>query len=396
MRIAPLFNILLRLPLKNTISKMKEFIGFDFVVHPSANQPDLTYNEERYSNTRLKDTRLKNTLDRFSNTVSQKSYSLPQRSRHHWSIEEEAVLCVLVRWFIFEDAENREKIIWSDVRRIFWVYFVVDLNSSDDRKLLTIGAFTSRIHQIRKQAAENQAWRNVYMNTDFEDSYDQWSSTKVDLEIIAAELGIFLLRRQIEDKAEVPAKSGDYQRSRKRKRFYESRYNLGLDTDLNSMDYDIVSEPKVKKGYLLTPPPSASKAKASNYNPALTSADKSRAKSTLLHSSFHIRSPSLSPYHSLCQPKRSDVKIFSQDLLHEYTFHVTKDWGLAFRFYDQNSNGVNGPTGFRAGRFQETNTRSNSPPDRRSKAFRDAAIIHLTPLSKPSGFISIFERCKSL
>ncbi|MCJ1486684.1 hypothetical protein MMC06_006862, partial [Schaereria dolodes] len=157
------------------------------------------------------------------------------------------------------------------------------------------------------------------------------------------------------------------------------------------MDYDIVSEPKVKKGYLLTPPPSASKAKASNYNPALTSADKSRAKSTLLHSSFHIRSPSLSPYHSLCQPKRSDVKIFSQDLLHEYTFHVTKDWGLAFRFYDQNSNGVNGPTGFRAGRFQETNTRSNSPPDRRSKAFRDAAIIHLTPLSKPSGFISIFE-----
>ena len=64
---------------------------------------------------------------------------------------------------------------------------------------------------------------------------------------------------------------------------------------------------------------------------------------------------------------------------------------LVFRFYNQNSSGVNGPTGMRAGLFQNSREKLPPPPDIDSEAFRKEAAKHFSWIREPTPFISTYE-----
>ena len=196
------------------------------------------------------------------------------------------------------------------------------------------------------------------LETGFGDPEDQWKTTCMDLEASAAEIGIELLRGW-EDKHEVSTQG---RLSKKRKRQYNWEGVLGFVVDHNADEVPC------------TPP-------------------------RKLHGLFK---PQASPQGCVQNPQTHQITIGRRQVVRPITPPPDRadDAGLnyrfsppelAFRFWDDNSHGLNTTGGFRAGAFINCRGNIPPPPDRTGQVFRDETNIHLRPLPEPSKYISVWE-----
>ncbi|MCJ1257485.1 hypothetical protein MMC24_005310 [Lignoscripta atroalba] len=321
--------------------------------------------------------------------------TLPQPSKHNWSLEEEGVLCVLTRWLISVNSFTKHGIAMQDIRLILCAYFANDLVNQDSRSSLSNSAIAARIWKMKQEGEDNLAWREVYVETDFRDPKGLWSTTKLELKATAAAIGIVLVERGFEHKMEVLANAGRGFKSKKRKRSDGCTGVLGFRSDWSENEADTMVTSPIRRACLPTLTPSPGPRKAQTAKPTIKIHPSHINYETVTFSNHNKRTAKqfdgslptpMSSRRSF--PKKKKPKDKDRIPLHKHTF---KEQGLAFRSYDDDSNGVNTPTGFRAGAYREPAIWPKPPPDRRSKEFREAATIHLTPMEKPSGYISITQ-----
>lgn len=276
--------------------------------------------------------------------------ALARPPRHSWNHEQRVALCVLRRWFSPND---------KDIHLIFNKHYTASIQQQNPGHQIARNTLLAQLHDMERDGDDNEAWRSVVLETTFEDPHGYFENTRQDLEKTASDIGITLLRGW-EDKYKNSPRSGSGRSPRKRKRQSNAEGVLGHVLDVTEEDQPCT--PTKRRSYgLLTPPTSAKR-----FVRAIRSHQIARRKSQVTQS---------------FTPEQHD-----KDYIHRF---IPPD--LGFRFWDNNSHGLNTAEGFRAGAFVDRRRSIPSPPDRYDQVFRDQANIHLQPLAEPSSYISVWE-----
>ena len=288
--------------------------------------------------------------------------ALARPPRHTWSLEQRAALCVLKRWFSPS---------FKEIHFVFNAHYASSINEQNPGHKIGRNALLAQLHHMEDQGEDNEAWRSVVLETEFGDPRGCYENTRQDLEATATEIGIALVRGW-EDKQRVSTRSGRgrLSKTRKRKRGGSVEGVLGFVVDY-SEEEEPCRRPKRRYG-LLTPPTSPRKS----------------GQATQTHQTPKRKPQAGGPSIDKCaKPLRTrSILPGREDYNHRF---IPPD--LGFRFWDNNSHGINTAEGFRAGAFVNCHRNIPSPPNRNSQVFRDQTNIHLQPLPEPSSYISVWQ-----
>jgi hypothetical protein len=286
--------------------------------------------------------------------------ALRKRPSHRWTLAERETLCVLWRWYC-----NSPK----ELAKVFNGYFSTK-SRSDHHLEVTGSALAVQLYEMQRHGVKAEAFISVYIETLFVDEFCVWSDIKRDLEQTAKRLFIVLERRKSEDKEELSQRIDQVSRKVKRKKALSCVDSVLGNIAFRSEDTESdPSTPRTRPRYL-TPSPTPQKGSETQHNSV-------KARKT------HYRHTPATP-QSLRRPLlpgSSSLKTEVEQLPRPQ---------LVFRFYNNNSSGVNAPSGMRAGLFQDQEN-IYPPPDINSKAFRKEAATHFSWTQEPTPFISMYE-----
>ncbi|MCJ1365014.1 hypothetical protein MMC16_004132 [Acarospora aff. strigata] len=225
---------------------------------------------------------------------------------------------------------------------------------------------------MRRLEAYNKPVQRVFLETLFVDEFRAWSNVKEELEKTAEEVGIRLHTRLSEDKDDILQKyGGEFKRTKRRRSIRTTDDGVLGNVAYESEEEQLVCETPAKTQiYLPTPSPTPHKGME-----------------------FHHQSNRNqdSPLPVKRKRRKTDPAIPQGMHQQSQTADLAPKTKLGFRMYDDNSSGVNGPAGFRAGLFSDCNGEVSSPPDIGSKAFYNAAKNHFNWVREPTPFISMYQ-----
>lgn len=318
--------------------------------------------------------------------------ALSRKSRHNWSLEEREALCILRRWYCNS---------WKELGRIFNAYFT-GKSQSDNIPEVTGSALSMQFLEMQRHRVKSQAFESVFIETLFADESRTWDAVRRDLEQSARAIGIPLIRKLYEDREELLKICEEVPKCLKRKKFTNC-----TDSVLGSFAYRSDGEESgpatpAKRSRYLTPSPTPQKGSKALTKVNSTQYDSGARKKqhkltpatpqSLRRPSQHgIRSPKTDPQSKNCFGP--EALPMDRDDISLGQFNQLPRPRIVFRFYDNNSSGVNTPTGMRAGLFQDSRLPLSPPPEIDTKAFRKEAIKHFSWTREPTPFISM---CQSI
>lgn len=313
------------------------------------------------------------------------------RPNHQWTIEQEGVLCVLKRWYANDP---------NDIAKIFNSHFNAEGQGSGLGKKMNGHALSSKLHTMRNLREESRAYTLVFIETLFADEFGSWQNTREDLEKTAQILGIIPIRKTYEHRENVLWRW--ITSPKKRKKISEDDGVLGYVACNSEQDDDPPKTPMTKRKYLPTPSPSPLRVAQTStatlhkrqcvrsIKPTKLFKPKSSAEPVENHRAIEAQGP-LTADHKNHPPQ---VKGPSNNISCHSFGHLSS-WvpkaRLVFRFYDDNSSGLNTSTRIRAGAFLNETERIPQSADWNGADFWDAARRHLTRVREPTPFISVYE-----
>ena len=347
---------------------MKFFSGFDFVVHPLC-QTSNSLQSDLFS-------------ECSDDSSSSESLRLPQHRAHHWTAEQRTILCLLEKWFISGNQPENQTSTIRGILKVLRAYFESE-SFETQRSLhnLSTNAVAAQLHEIWQKGKSSKDWRTAYQETDFADTKGTWSVTKQEFKDIIAELGIDLVERSSENRAEILARMGNGLRKKKRRRIDAIHGVLGQDVDLDTEEGERVIRrkrnhvpalpltPKRRAPQigLITPPTSPRSLKSANLLQRSSFRNLAfRAKYQAPRDPTHTQSPT--PAARRSAKGVSSIAKRSVEDIPPVVFRVNDD--RSHTTYQASS-------GFCAGGFSGPSTEIPPPPESTSDTFREAATIHL-------------------
>ncbi|MCJ1281056.1 hypothetical protein MMC26_000374 [Xylographa opegraphella] len=291
------------------------------------------------------------------------------------------------RWFESERPRGKRTLAYQDMRDVFVAYFAGSIKFCGEVQEISANAICAQLWEIRNDGKHSLAWREVYMETSFPDPHGRWSATRNDLMATALDIGIKLSRKSTEDRVKIFENAGARLNKNKAKRKIQKNWDWNPMTEYEGdteQEDPLCGLSKMTRLGLLTPD--------------------SGSKRQKLYYSLSTRSPlrSLIPRHWNDTTFNTDGDAFSmlpptpcKSPLHKNK--VDSFWrkrilssknDMVFRFYDNNSRGVNCASGFLSGDFERTPV---TQPGLFSEAFLGPAENHLRRFHVPSPFISVWD-----
>jgi len=319
---------------------------------------------------------------------------MPRKSIHRWTIEEQAVLCVLDRWFISEKAAAQRALSLRDIRRTFCGYFAGSMRFDGETEEITDNAIGAQIWEIKNEREYNVAWRAVFLETDFLDTSNEWIATREELAATAALLGIVLLRKPFEDKTKVFAELSSSARL-KRKRVHSRPWT-------NDEESAGIHDVSTSHGLLTPGTPKRAQLNHNDLSPLARKGGKASGMLALPQMRQFIAplgsavgdsgNPPVSqlfPPTPEASPRRGRVNRAKRGIR-----RLNDDNDILFRYWDSNSQGINTPEGFLAGTYIERDLDSLLPivPGLLSEDFLSPAEPHLLRKHEATPFISVYGK----
>ena len=328
---------------------MKIFTSFDFEVQP----PGTFWQSQESEDSML-------FTQELHGLLSKKSF-------HRWTLEQRTILCVLDRWFCSKEHPTNRTLTIRDFHRLFVAYF--DDGTEESRTSLaglSDRAVDAQLRNLWSEAPEGSPWTNVFVETNFADTQSDWTATRMDIIAIAKENGIELITRGFEDKLELSRRMETSLGKRKRrwKEDYENDEKTVFEVTAKSSNIspacqDIYIRRSKSIEILMMSP----------FSSGVDATGKQLPMLYLLPAQLNQLTPPPSPT-KVCQRYQALRPLPP----------------IAFRGWDRNSHGINTVNGFLAGAY--LTSKLIPPPGRDTDLFKTNAIIHLSPLPKPSSFIS--------
>ena len=211
---------------------------------------------------------------------SKVSSCLRRHAIHRWTIEEQAVLCIMERWFESEKPRGRRTLTYQDMRDIFVAYFANSIKFCGEVQEISANAICSQLWEIRNDGKKSLAWKEVYLETSFLDPLGCWSATRSDLLATASDIGIKLSRKSAEDKAQILQNAGVRVKKNKAKRKIQENWDWDSVTEYEGdteQEDPLCGLFKMTRLGLLTPNNGSKRSKLSYHNrvPFYTAGDDS-------------------------------------------------------------------------------------------------------------------------
>lgn len=364
------------------LSTMTTFAGYDF-------QPQIVPRTPHHPETQL-------SPKVHPNSAYTASWApLPRHSIHRWTIEEQAILLVLERWYTSEKPVGQRLLSFRDMRRVFCAYFAETIRFQGENREITDNAIGAQLWEIKNEREYNVAWREVFLETDFLDPFDEWTATREELAATASLLGITLLRRQSEEK-DLVLKEISSAAGAKRKRFHHSR------PWTNEQEQPEIGKAVISYGLLTPGTPKRVKSGNPNHSPlarkgikrsgSLPALQQNRQTTAQYGSAVRglasLSVPKIFPPTSETSPHRKPTKRIKP------IRNVADENDILFRFYDNSSQGINSPQAFVAGAFTAYGLHSTFPvvPNLLSEDFLLPAEPHLLRRHEATPFISVYGK----
>ncbi|MCJ1479614.1 hypothetical protein MMC13_008300 [Lambiella insularis] len=321
-----------------------------------------------------------------SSTLPSYRFTTPnRRSVHRWTVEEHAVLCVLERWFELGLPVGRKR------RDVFNAYFVKSATGYDATYDVSTNAISAQLWEIRNDGKENLAWREVCLETDFLDSHNHWSTTRQDLMLAAAEIGIQLIKKTNEDRSQLLQSSGTRasKDKAKRKTVWQDKGDWDSITEFEDSEtgkaHGVPSRVPIESG-LRTPVSTSKRPRATKTCQRLVTSYQGRGTRS-------SEDDCVAEQHALPEsPIPTPLPDIKSQIPHRVN-PASTGGRLFFRFYDTNSQGQNSPEGFTAGAFTGLGlvTHPRSQPELLSLDYLTPAQIHLTRTEIATPFVSVWH-----
>lgn len=310
---------------------------------------------------------------------------LRRRPGHRWTLEEREVLCILRRWYCNS---------WEELAKVFNGYFAAK-SQSDNITAVSGAALAMQLFEMQSHGIKGEAFESVFIETLFVDEHCAWTDIRRSLEQAARAVAITLERRVYEDREKLLKRCEKVSKKIKRKKTMDCTESVLGSFAYKSDDEDMGPTTPAKRSRYLTPSPSPQIG-----SKALTGVSPGQYDFGVVRKLQYKETPATP--QSLRQPSRSRLSPLKTvpskracmgsrpvPLGDAQQLPRTE---IAFRFYDSNSSGVNGPTGIRAGLFPTSVGKISLPPNVESLSFREEAVKHLRWTREPTPFISMYER----
>ncbi|MCJ1391852.1 hypothetical protein MMC18_004719 [Xylographa bjoerkii] len=323
---------------------------------------------------------------------SKVSSCLVRKSIHRWTTEEQVILCVLERWFESKKPVGKRLLSYQDMRDIFAAYFADTIKFCGEVQEISASAIGAQLWEIRNDGEHSAAWKEVFLKTDFLDPHGYWAATRSDLSATASDLGIELFQKPAENKLKILGGAGKrLNRDRKRRKIQDSM-DLDSVTEYtgDSEEEDLIHRSSRTSRFELLTPKSGSKRSRTHQEQPITSVYQTWTSSQDKDNSFggQWKSPMALPPTPIKSP------LSERNIVGTWTKRVLAfENDVVFRFYDNNSQGTNTASGFRAGTFVDLDLESApiAHPGLSSEAYLDPAENHLRRFHVATPFISIWE-----
>ena len=164
---------------------------------------------------------------RFSKVAS----CLRRNAIHRWTTEEQAVLCILERWFESEKPRGKRTLTYQDMRDVFVAYFADSIRFCGEIREVSANAICAQLWELRNDGEHSLAWKEVYLETSFLDPHGCWSAIRSDLAATASDIGIKLSRKSTEDKVKILENAGARSNKNKVKRKIQNNWDWDSATE---------------------------------------------------------------------------------------------------------------------------------------------------------------------
>lgn len=302
---------------------------------------------------------------------------LKRKPRNSWTLDQRRALCVLRRWY-----DNS----WTDLAQVFNSHFAADAPAESSSIDLSGSTLEAQLCNMQIFGRKREAFVSVFIETLFVDEFGAWANMRRELEQTAERVGLELRRRLCENREEMLQKCSPASKSTKRKKII-----CGIDSVLGNMAYESEGseshqESPAKRLQYLTPSPSPQK----GYK-TMTHVSEGQYDSVAKRDEHHNRLPATPQSlrkSSRIEPPPQHIVVQKE----VYTGpRIDQLPQLVFRFYNNESSGMNGPASMRAGLFQDSRAKVASPPEIDSEVFRKEAAKHFSWTREPTPFISMYE-----
>ncbi|MCJ1434499.1 hypothetical protein MMC27_003868 [Xylographa pallens] len=289
------------------------------------------------------------------------------------------------RWFESEKPIGKRTLTYQDMRDIFVAYFADSIKFCGEVREISANAICAQLWEIRNDGKQSLAWKEVYLETSFLDPLGCWSATRNDLLATASDIGIKLSRKSTEDKVQILENAGARLNKNKAKRKIQEDWDWDSVTEYEGdteQEDPLCGLSKMTRLGLLTPNSGSKRSKAyhllSTKSP-LGSLATSRQNGIPFYTVGDISpilppTPCKSPQNKVGSTWTKRILSFKNDMV--------------FRFYDDNSQGVNSASGFLAGDLERTPV---TQPGLFSEVFLGPAENHLRRFHVPTPFISVWD-----
>ena len=282
------------------------------------------------------------------------------KPRHSWTYEDRVVLCILYRWFVSADLVEEQTLSSRDMGKV-WREYVKDYPCHNGRLLeISDAAIQTQLYHICVEAENNQAWCEVFVRTSFLDEHRRWQATRQDLEACASLIGVNLLPRTV-DSGTPKLSEGSTPRRRLHSKYQTVRSETPESYVTWSNDDSEIEEFNASNSrfvQLITPP----------ISPETGGVNRSQQPEPFLYHPPSITTAIQEDYN--LRPKGVGL--------------------VGWRFFDDDSNGLNSSNGFLAGRFIHDD-HDLEPPHPNTEDFRQTVVTHLLPEPRPSPWISVWK-----
>ncbi|MCJ1403710.1 hypothetical protein MMC11_006933 [Xylographa trunciseda] len=275
----------------------------------------------------------------------------------------------------------------QDMRDIFASYFADTITFCGEVQEISANAIGAQLWELRNDGEHSVAWREVFLKTDFLDPYGSWSATRSDLLATASDLGIELFMKAKEDKLKILQKAGARLNKIRKRRKLQDKGDWDSVTEYegdSERENALCSTLKKTRLGLLTP---SSGSKRSKFYHSMSTTSPCGRLIPFNYESMPFTMeghefPTLPP--TPCKSPLHKNKLGSTWAQRILTFEND----LVFRFYDDNSQGINSASGFFAGDLQKSPV---THPGLFSEGFLGPAEQHLRRFHVPTPFISVWD-----
>ena len=308
---------------------------------------------------------------------------LRRKSRHRWTLEQREVLCVLHRWYTNS---------WEELASVFNNHFSTAMQTNDLTLKVTGGALSAQLYEMQHYGVNAEAFRSVFIETLFVDEFCAWTGLKRDLEQTAKRTSITMKTRSFEDKGDLVKRCSQMAERMKRKRATNDTDGVLGHVAYQSEDGGLLPKTPRKQLKMLATPPTTPKDGAGVLTHGGPHPYSGTEKSSYIYTPVTPQSRRRSLRDVLSLPYTSSRE--ESQASSKGNERKAGKWPrikIAFRFYDDNSSGLNQKTSIRAGSFQNSQGKVPPPPAVDSEAFRKEAKKHFGWTREPTPFISMHE-----